>query len=283
MLDIDRIFVIIDPARERQVALQRAVRIAQVRNARIHAYACVFSGADHIEPEDLKAAELFRQRLWLERIIAPIRDQGIDVELELDWDQDWRAAICRAVRRTDCGLVLKHSRAAAGTRRLLPGCEAQLLQAARCPVMLVKQEDYHRKHIILMAGESSRDSDAYRQVLDAVLACGNTCVAAHEHSELHVVNCFTGSDDYVHVTDVVKRTGVPLNRVHVVSGEPEQAVARVAREIGAEAVIIGLSTRSSIARRFFGTTAEDLMQALEQDILVVTPPAGHRADELIAA
>lgn len=272
MIVIDNIFVVIDPTTNKQRTLQRAARIAKKTDAKIHAYLCIYSTKETEDQNALKEAELSRYEPWLESIVAPIRTEGIDISTQIDWTHDWRNALGAAAKQLNSDMIIKSSHKRSATKRMLmSSSDLALFETATCPVMLVKSEESVGHHRVLVAVDAKRQDERYNHIFNAVIEYGKDVVAAYENenSELHVVHAYPNPEDYVHVTDVEKRTGLSGAHVHIVGEKPEQAIEKVAREIDANYIIIGLSTRSTIANRVFGNTAEWLLNNLDQDILVV--------------
>ena len=272
MIVIDNIFVVIDPTINKQRTLQRAARIAKKTNAKIHAYLCIYSTKEADDQNALKETELSRYEPWLENIVAPIRAEGIDVSTQIDWIHDWRNALGAAAKQLNSDMIIKSSHKRSATKRMLmSSSDLALFKTATCPVMLVKSEESAGHHRVLAAVDAKRQGERYNHIFNAVIEYGKDVAAAYEdeNSELHIVHAYPDPEDYVHVTDVEKRTGLSGSHVHIVGEKPEQAIEKVAREIDANYIIIGLSTRSTIANRVFGNTAEWLINNLDQDILVV--------------
>jgi len=59
--------------------------------------------------------------------------------------------------------------------------------------------------------------------------------------------------------------------LHIVSDEPERAIAKVAKEINAQGIIISLSTKSTLINRVFGSVGEWLLNNLDTDLFVIFP------------
>lgn len=273
MKELNTIFVSIDPTTNKQIALDRAIAIAKkCVGSKLHAYVCIYSDIETDDVDALKQAEIARYKLWLEGIIAPLRSGGLDVNTIIEWNEDWHHAIGPAAERAGSDLIVKSSRPRTPIKhRLMTSSDFALFKSASCTILTVRSEDHEMTGNVLVAVDCKRESAGYNKILDEALAHGRRASTVTRNGELHVVNAYSTQDDYVHVTDVVKRTGVDTNFVHVVGDEPEQAIARVAEEINAALVIIGLSTKSSLVNRVFGSTAEWLLNNLTQDILVVIP------------
>lgn len=268
----ENIFVIIDPTSEKQTALDRAVAIAKTYNGRIHAYVGIYSRMETDDPEMLKRVETTRYRLWLEPYLEPIRAQGIEIKEHIDWTPDWRESMTDAAIRLESDLIVKpSSRNNPKSPIRMTSSDIALFQASRCPVHLVSDIERELTYKILAAVDPKRTNESYRRLYEYILEFGKKIAAAHadEGGEFHVVYAYSDSDDYMHVTDVARETGVPPEQAHVISGRPEEAVSRVAKELDAYLVIIGLSTTGPITNRIFGATSDWILNNIEQDLLII--------------
>ena len=273
MKELKTIFVSIDPTTNKQLALERAAAIAKkCPGSKLFAYVCIYSNIETNDAEALKLAEITRHQLWLEEIIAPVRAGGVEIDIIMEWNEEWRYAIGPAAERAGSDLIVKSSRTRSPIQhRLMTTSDFALFKSASCTILTVRSEEQEMRGNVLVAVDCKRESAEYNEILDEALAHGRRSSTVTRNGELHVVNAYSTQDEYVHVTDVVNRTGVDAKFVHVVGDEPELAIARVAEEINAALVIIGLSTKSSLVNRVFGSTAEWLLNNLTQDILVVIP------------
>jgi universal stress protein E len=66
---------------------------------------------------------------------------------------------------------------------------------------------------------------------------------------------------------------VPRERRHVYDTDPKIAIPNAARRLGADVVVMGAVARSAIKRLLIGSTAEQVLNSLRCDVLVVQPPA----------
>ena len=76
---IKTVFTVIDPTSDRQRALDRAIRIAKMNDAKMHAYLCIYSALDTDDREALQRVERKRHETWLEAVIEPARNAGLEV------------------------------------------------------------------------------------------------------------------------------------------------------------------------------------------------------------
>ena len=272
MTEIKTIFAVIDPSTDNQHALQRAMRIAKVSDARIHAFLCISPILEAHDPEALKRVEIARYQPWLDAIVEEVRAEGYDIEAELEWTEDWRHALGDAAKRAKADFIVKSSRRRSTKERLMMTSSDQaLLETAQCPVQLVSSEVVDDLYKVLVAVDATREDEQYRKILDSVIGYGKTVAASNENGELHAVHAYEEQDHFAHVTDVAKLVGIDTDKIHVKGGAPEKAIAGVANEIDAQIIVIGLSTKSTLKNRLFGSIIDGLLNNTSHDILVVIP------------
>jgi nucleotide-binding universal stress UspA family protein len=78
-------------------------------------------------------------------------------------------------------------------------------------------------------------------------------------------------DGWRRLQDVVPRDTMTAAQVHarVVTGDPVTEIARIAAEIDADLVVVGVSRRRAILRRLFGGTSARVMRVAEQPVIAV--------------
>jgi nucleotide-binding universal stress UspA family protein len=55
----------------------------------------------------------------------------------------------------------------------------------------------------------------------------------------------------------------------VVTGDPSTEIARIAAEIHADLIVVGVTQRGAISRKVFGATAARVMRVAEQPVIAV--------------
>ena len=73
-----------------------------------------------------------------------------------------------------------------------------------------------------------------------------------------------------------KEHGVPRDRTHIHQGGTRQLLLTLTEQLRADAVVMGAVSRSALKSLFLGHTAEDVLDRLHCD-LVIVKPAGFRA------
>jgi universal stress protein E len=78
------------------------------------------------------------------------------------------------------------------------------------------------------------------------------------------------------VERLCKHHGVPPDRTHVHQGGTRQLLLTLTDQLRADAVVMGAISRSGLKGLFLGNTAEDVLDRLHCD-LVIVKPAGFQA------
>jgi universal stress protein E len=268
---LNKVFCIIDPSTVHQRALSRGRAIAAATGAEVHAYCCFNVTGDRSvnERAQLAEAELARYRAWLDVLLAPIREQGIAAEAEVECQDDWRDALAPAARRAGADLIVRATtQRSALRRRVLKTTDWKLLREAHCPVLLVKTDQDNALTCVLAAVNVKAKDDAHLRLTERVIDYARA-VAELTGAELQAVNAFQGSDNFVHPPDLAKRLGIERRHAHVGDSAPEVLVAEVAEKIGASMVVVGSLARKGLTGAVVGNTAERILDGVPADLLCV--------------
>lgn len=268
---LNKIFAVIDPTTDNQVALFRASKIAgRNENVSVHVYEAIYSGSDSSDIDALQRVEKARHEAWLETLAAPLREAGLEVTIEVEWTKDWRDAIAPAAARVGASLVIKQANTRSGAqRRLLKTSDWTLLRNAPCPVYLIKKDNVPTNITVLMAIDMSRDDALHDRLNDLVMDWGNALVVGAEGATLHAVNAYPSSDKFVYADALAAKVGIEQSMAHTVEGPPEQVIPEVAESIEADIVIVGTAARDGIKAAVIGNTAEKILDAIKTNILTV--------------
>lgn len=271
-MDIKKVFCVIDPTKPEQPALVRSVGIVRNTGATLHAYICI-PVAYNVSAEDKEAmreVELERHEAWLEKMLAPFREKDCTITYEVEASEDWRSALAPAAERAGADLIVKPSyQRTAIQRRFVKTSDWTLLREAKCPVLFVKSGQMKEFKKILLAVNLAAKDPKYVELNDKVIAYGKA-VADLTDAELHVVNAYEGSENFIHPPDIAKRAGTTRDRVHVGDAEPEEWIAEVSDKLDGPLVIIGTMGRTGMNAAVVGNTAERILDKLNTDILVIT-------------
>jgi universal stress protein E len=270
-LQINKILALIDPTTDDQRALVRALSMAQRADAEVHAYLCCYSAVETDHFLALKRAELARHKAWLETVVASENLDGIDITMQIDWNEDWRQALADAAAAYDCDLIVKaaYQHSTPG-RYLLKTSDWAVLRNAQCPVLLVKRESIAPVRRILLAINPKVEDERHQRLNADIIALGKQITEDRDNFELHAVCAYTGSEAFTHPPELAELVGIDESRAHCTSGSADDVIVDCAKLLESELVIIGTVSRSGLSGLTKGNTAERALDRLDTDILVTT-------------
>lgn len=278
------LFVVIDPTTDSQRALKRAEQLAVDTSARLHLFCCEYQeDLSHFDSrKDAKHDILQRARKLLESLAEPLRKEGLAVTTEAYWNQDWQSSIIRAASRIGADLILKSSEHHSYLQRHLQRTsDFTLLRKATCAVLLVHDDGPWVEQRLLAAVTLDTD-DPEHDLLNNEIITEAQRLAKATQSQLH---CVTAIDPAADLADVLRlmedeplssdedkisaRFGIAPERVHIERGQAEEIITHTARDLRVDAVIIGTVARKGVKAMLLGNTAENILDRLEMDLLVV--------------
>lgn len=263
-----RIMAVIDPTRDDQWALKKALSIARNRaGSTITAFLAVFSDTRCDNPERLRLVELARHRLWLDAQLKSFDHDGVTVQAEVVWDADWREAVCLAAERGRYDLVIKHASVRPAS---LANSDRQLIRSLRgSALLLVKHDPQQELRKVLVAVDFNAADESHVELNDAIIALGKNLRGSGEAIELHSISAYPEADRFVHPPDVAKMLGIARSQAHVRQGSAAEVIPQMANRIHADLVIVGNVGRIGVAGVTIGNTAEKILAEIEADVLVL--------------
>ena len=170
-MEFKNFFIVYDPSREKQPALERAALIARETEVNLHVYACIYSDLPRTpeKPNEVRAL-IERQKATLESAVSPLADQGFKVTTEVEWDKDWCQAVVRASIGRGADVVLKSSHTHTASQRILNRTsDWTLIRECLCPVMLVKEDTDHSSRNVVAAIDLRAANETYKHINERII------------------------------------------------------------------------------------------------------------------
>jgi universal stress protein E len=300
---ICNILVIVDPTVSEHPAVARGAQLAQAFNARLELYACETKAsrearlAAHVrmhsnEPFviDLKA--------MLEKLAAPLRLEGVDVATETECGDPLHAMLLDRAKRTNAELVIKDTHHHTfGQRTFLTNTDWQLIRGCPVPLLLVKPGPWASSPTIVAAIDPGHANDK-PAMLDHCILQHAAALSKAVNGELHVLHAYLPAavvaaaaslppmattvsaaelareeeSKRKEIAALVSDYGVRSGNIHVSTGGTASVLPRAAQAIKADVMVLGGISRSGLKRVFIGSTAEDVLERLPCDALIIKPP-----------
>jgi universal stress protein E len=276
MAEKTRVFVVLDPTCMEQAALEWGEQIVREFNSRrtmdvvLHAYCCINDESVAVVSSDSEIHSRVetekRVSAWIDRLVAGPRSEGLEVETEVEWHDDWRKALVVAAERAGSALVVKnmtqHSRF---VRMVRETADWTLIRECDSPVLLVKTGRPYGIEKVLVAVKHAPEEDAYEKANDNILAAARS-LSADLGASLHVVTGYTGGHpDRQRLAD---RCGMERSQVSAAIGAPEKVIAETAERQGADLLIIARVARPD-SPKSLGNTARKVIDEIDTEVLVL--------------
>ncbi len=151
MIKYRNILVVIDPNMEAQPALYRAAEVARLQDsATIKVFMSIYDFSYEItsilsveERDEMREGVVAQRRAWLEGLIQPYLDEGLDMTLKVVWHSRPSESILNEVNQHGHDLVIKsaHQHSLLESFIFTP-LDWQLIRKCHLPVLLVKEHDW---------------------------------------------------------------------------------------------------------------------------------------------
>ncbi|HHX82502.1 MAG TPA: universal stress protein [Pseudomonadaceae bacterium] len=283
------LFVIIDPTQKTQPALVRAADIAGQMGAHLHIFCC-----DYVEDEDLvkfksrsdaKRQTLKKAKALVDKLVAPLRKQGLSLSTEVIWNAGWYQAATHASAREAADLIIKSSYPRKGRQHpLRERSDFYLIRNSTCPILLTRSGVSHQLNKVLAAVTLEKDYKKEHALLNNRIVANAKRISRGTGAELHLVAALSGTANIPKLLDmhldkeqelkteqemIAERFGVDLDKVHVKKGAADKVISKVAKDLDAQVLILGTKARKGLKGALLGNTAEKVLDRLQIDIQVI--------------
>lgn len=268
------ILVIINPNIDEQIALNKAVRLAEQLGSTITA--------------------LIRKKHAIPKLMATLNKKlsvaaikGIAISIEISDENNLLRAILRAQHEHGFGWLIKQPHQPSLTDHVFLSDDWKLLRNSRCPVLMVNANNNWEDGGPFLCCVNANSNDSEHQVLNAHVIKVGLLLAKVSNGQRHLVSAYpsimqSGSEsdqvptllesDYRSACrQMLGNHEIPDSQIHIVQGPPELLIPQVAEKIKAKMVVLGTVARSGLQGILLGNTAEQVLTRLKTDILILPP------------
>ena len=273
MRGITKILAVIDSRKEQHLALDRAAQFCRVSGAALHILA----------PNPNSSVDSMSK---LEMLAAPLMEEGLEVYLYETWHETLTDTILHIRQMERCQLIIKDARPLKPVKNTFktPN-DWSLLRRSRVPVLLVKST-ITWEHAPIMTAINADPEDCNHAVMNTAIL-GYACELGFAFSsEVHLAaaypsthlaarsydDCITDEKVYRNACiEYAQRYKLSEDHLFVEPGPTEMFIPDVMEKTGARLLILGTHARTGLSAFAIGNTAEQLINEVEADILVVQP------------
>jgi len=248
---------------------------------------------------DIRKSLIDRRSRELTALAAPLKDGGVNVAVEVLFGVPF-LAIIEEVLRNGHDLVMLTAERATRLRASLFGITSmQLMRKCPCPVWVFRRGG-RKKHSIIIAAVNPVPYDEERNALNVRIIELAMSLAATDGAEVIVAHAWGGVDAAIerkwlswtppdkaeefnrqmkHMREVFLKErllgpyedGAPSYRIAIREGDPRDVIPKLARDKGADLIVMGTVCRSGVTGFFMGNTAESILERARCSVLTVKP------------
>jgi universal stress protein E len=255
-------------------------------------------GAAATAVADAKAALLARHRARLELLAEPLAAGGLDVVVDARSDYPLHDGIARKALDAQADLVIKDTHFHPVLKRsIFSNTDWSLIRSCPATLWLVKPRPPGQKPCFVAAVDPLHERDKPADLDQKILTTATTFARALG-GEVHVFHSFdiaaalaVSTDSMTmpialpvrEFTDAMRtehtaavdalcdQHGIAADRRHVHQGGTRELLMALTEHLRADVVVMGAVSRSGIKALFLGNTAEDVLDRLHCDLLIVKP------------
>ena len=299
-----RVLVVVDPTASAHPSIERAAWLARHAPARIELLISDYSRevadprSHGVAAAQAREAVVERHRKRLEQLAAPLRAEGLTIDVHARWDQPLHDSIVLRAEEIGADIVIKDTHFHSVLKRsIFSNTDWSLIRNCAATLWLVKPRPPGQKPCFVAAVDPLHERDKPAELDKRILAAAQSLCGALS-GELQVFHAFDvtpaiamSSDamstpialplnDFIEAmraehTEAVERLckehGVPAARMHVLQGGTRQQLLALTDQLRADAVVMGAISRSGLKGLFLGNTAEDVLDRLHCDLVIVKP------------
>jgi universal stress protein E len=300
-----RVLVVVDPTASFHPAIERAAWLARSAPSILELFICDYSSqladsrGDGIPAAaEARAALLARHKARLEQLAGPLAAQGLKVDIDSRWDYPLHDGIVRKAVDFGADFVVKDTHFHSVLKRsIFSNTDWSLIRNCPCPLLLVKPRPPGQRPCFVAAVDPLHERDKPADLDHKILRTAGSLAKALG-GELHVFHAFdiaaalAVSTDSMTMpialpvreladamrtehTDAVDALcaahAVPADHIHVHQGGTRELLMTLTEQLRADVVVMGAVSRSGLKGLFLGNTAEDVLDRLHCDLLIVKP------------
>ena len=298
------LLAVIDPTASFHPSVERAAWLARHAPARVELMISDFAPevadrrANAAAATEARDAVVERHRKRLEQLAAPLRAEGLAVDVHARWDHPLHDSIVRRADEIGADFVIKDTHFhSVLNRSIFTNTDWSLIRNCAATLWLVKPRPPGQKPCFVAAVDPLHERDKPADLDRRILTTAQGLCAALQ-GEVHVFHAFDVTAAIAMSTDAMSMPiALPINdfvdamraehteaveklckqhriaseRMHVLQGGTRQQLLALTNQLRADAVVMGAISRSGLKGLFLGNTAEDVLDRLHCDLVIVKP------------
>ncbi|WP_299999934.1 universal stress protein UspE [uncultured Cedecea sp.] len=301
MANYQDILVAIDATQDDQPALRRAVYLHHRIGCKIKAFLPIYEFSYEmttlLSPDErvaMRKGVISQRTAWVKEQAQAYIDAGVPIEIKVVWHNRPFEAIIQEVITAKHDLVLKmahqYDRLSAV---LFTPTDWHLLRKCPCPVWIVKDQPWPEGGKALVAVNLTSEEPHHDALNEKLLRDTLLLASKVDKTEVHLVGAYPitpisiaielpdfDSSTYnnairgqhlIAMKTLRQKFSIDENMTHVEKGLAEEVIPNLATHLDAGIVVLGTIGRTGLSAAFLGNTAEQVIDSLRCDLLVIKP------------
>lgn len=298
MMEYKNLLVMVDPTKEDQSSLRRAVFLARSYGAKISVLLVVYdlsyemtSMLSQQERDSMREVVTAQHRAWLKDVISQYSD--VPMESTVAWHNRPFEAAIEQIKTHNYDLLVKSTHNHDKLKSVIfTPTDWHLLRKSPCDILLVKEHDWPTNGTIVTAVNSVSEDKDHINLNNKVLQHAAD-ISKVINANVKVINAYPGtpvsiaieipefnSSTYndsvkIHHQDktyeLVEKFNISSTDCIIDEGLAEDVIPRITKSLDAELLIIGTIGRTGLSAAFIGNTAEHVIDSINCDLLAVKP------------
>ena len=218
-------------------------------------------------------------RQELDQLITRFNNKKVEANYQLISERPFYKAVINQVRAQQQGWMVTQS-----SETGIPNIVWQLIRHSPIPIYIAKEKQWQTPINILVAIDPVHEDESKVPVDQKILA--TAIDISHQYqANLHVVHCYSPIvltlDPSIqkklqqlhreHFREAIKPFHIDSNRAHLLPGDPSDIIKTLCQSLDIDLLIMGAVSHNSLGHIFVGNTAEEVIPAVDADILLVNP------------
>lgn len=263
----NNILVVIDPAKEEQYALKRALKMNEILDGGVNIHLFISFEMDELR-KNQDTFDFHCDNKWFAELVKPLVEENIHHTAEVFWTADWHNSILESVKRNNSEFIIMSDYTTKEHRNELSAAKWSLLRVSNCPVLIVHPATELQRKTILAAVNMQTDNPRYVDLNKKILKLTRIMAAAYG-AEKHIVNAYEDTMEFPDRAKLLRDTEAKQENTHVHLGDPVEIISEVAEEIDADVVVIGTLSRRGIMAAMRGNKSEEIIRRINRDVIIL--------------
>lgn len=221
----------------------------------------------------------------MQGMVDQLSQQGYTISSEVRWAHPRYEAIVKEALEFKADLLIQHCRAYGKIEHHhLTNDSWQLVRHCPLPLLLVKDGEWSDP-VVMMAAVDPMHSHSKPLNLDSLIIDAASSVSEQIGCDFHVVHAYAEAARPFAPAGIIKAEhsaafdelmsdyNFDKDKLHLIDETPVYALQQYSKKLNSNIIVMGAVSRSRFAEALIGSTAEEVLDYVRTDILLVKPSA----------